>query len=199
MTMSEFLVWDAPSGPPWQLVDGEPRSMAPASRTHNSIQGELGSLIRNHLIERGGPCFVIPNAGIVPRVRAESNFRITDLAVTCSPYQEEEYAITDPVLVIEILSPSNKPETWANVWAYTTIPSVQEILIVHSTAMRAELLRRDGAGNWPEQATLIETGTLLLNSIDFTVVLSALYRGTYRTKLKAFAAGANTDDRRPPS
>ncbi len=178
MNVAEFLAWDAPSGPPWQLVDGEPQSMAPASRTHNGIQGELARLVGNHLVERGGPCFVFPPPGIVPRVQAESNFRIPDLAVTCSPYQEEEYAITDPVLVVEILSPINKAETWANVWAYTTIPTVQEILIVHSTAIRAELLRRNAAGNWPEQAVTIETGMVELRSIDFTVGLTAIYRGT---------------------
>jgi Uma2 family endonuclease len=178
MTVSEFLAWDAPAGSGWQLVDGEPRAMAPASRTHNLIQGELNRLIGNHLIDRGGPCFVIPNPGIVPRVRSDNNFRIPDLAVTCSPYRQEEYALADPVLVVEILSPSNQPETWANVWAYTTIPSIQEILIVHSTAIRADVLRRDAEGNWPEKAAVIESGPVDLRSIDFAVELTALYRGT---------------------
>jgi Uma2 family endonuclease len=178
MNVAEFLAWDAPAGPPWQLLDGEPRAMAPASRTHNVIQGELGSLIRNHLLARGGPCTVVPNPGVVPRVRSESNFRIPDLAITCSPYREEEYALTDPVLLIEILAPSNQAETRTNVWAYTTIPSVQEILIVHSTAIRAELLRRDTAGNWPERALTIDDGALALESIGFVVDLPAVYRGT---------------------
>jgi hypothetical protein len=40
-----------------------------------------------------------------------------------SGHDEEESALTDPVLLIEILSPSNQAETWANVWAYATIPS----------------------------------------------------------------------------
>jgi hypothetical protein len=62
-------------------------------------------------------------------------------------------------------------------WTCTTIPTVQEILIVHSTAIRAESLRWDTAGNGPEQATMIETGQLDLRSIDFTVDLLALYRG----------------------
>jgi Uma2 family endonuclease len=105
----------------------------------------------------------------------EKFLRIPGLAVTCSPYQEEEYALPDPVLVIEILSRSNQAQTWTNVWAYTTIPSVQEILIVHSTAIRADLLRRDASGNWPEQATTIEDGQLGLRSIDFTVALPAIY------------------------
>ena len=58
-------------------------------------------------------------------------------------YQQEEYDASDPVLLVEILSPSNRAETWTNVWAYTTIPSVREILVLHSLRIRAELLRRD--------------------------------------------------------
>ena len=49
--------------------------------------------------------------------------------------------VSEPVLLVAILSPSNEAETRANIWAYTTIPSVQELLIVHSTRIEAELLR----------------------------------------------------------
>ena len=178
MTLEEFLVWDAPPGVPWQLVDGEPRAMAPANRTHGRIQVRLGGLIDAHLTARGGPCTVINTPGVVPRDRADRNFRIPNLAVTCSDYDREELMLTDPVLLIEILSPSNQAETWTNVWAYTTIPSVQEILIVHSTAIKAELLRRDGAGDWPERTTPIEDGMLELTSIDFRTDLASLYQGT---------------------
>ncbi len=103
---------------------------------------------------------------------------IPDLAVTCAPYQEEEYTLTDPVLLIEILSPSNQAETWTNVWAYTTIPSVREILIIHSTAIRAEMLRRDQAGNWPERTLTIDDGPLELQSIGLSTELRSVYRGT---------------------
>jgi Uma2 family endonuclease len=178
MSLREFLAWDAPSGPAWQLLDGEPRAMAPASRTHGRIQSRLISLIDTHLTGRGSPCTVIAVPGVVPRVRADSNFRIPDLGVTCSSYDQEQTTLADPVLLVEILSPSNQAETWSNVWAYTTIPSVQEILIVHSTAIRADLLRRDEAGNWPERVTTIEEGSFELSSIDLRIELTALYRGT---------------------
>lgn len=178
MTVQEFLAWDAPPGLLWQLLDGDPQAMAPTSRTHGAIQMELGGLIRNHLLERGSRCSVIANPGVVPRVRSDSNFRIPDIAVTCAPYQAEEHALTDPVLVIEILSPSNQSETWTNVWAYTSIPSIQEILIIRSTAIGADLLRRDADGNWPERAVTIADGMVELRSIDFRVDLAAIYRGT---------------------
>jgi Uma2 family endonuclease len=86
MTVAEFLAWDAGDGRLWQLVDGEPRAMAPASRTHGALQNELGSLIRNHLSERSSLCNALANPGVVPRVQAEHNVRIPNLAVICSEY-----------------------------------------------------------------------------------------------------------------
>jgi Uma2 family endonuclease len=81
------------------------------------------------------------------------------------------------VLLIEILSPSNRPETWANVWTYTTIPSATEILIVSSTKIAADLLRRDTTGGWPDEAERVGPGdTLDLRSIGLRLPLTDLYR-----------------------
>lgn len=178
MNLDEFLAWASPPGQRWQLVDGEPVSMAPASRTHGALQAELAYRIARHLDVPGNPCTVVTAPGIVPRVRARENFRIPDLGVSCSRYDAEEYGIADPILLIEILSPSNAAETWANVWTYTTLPSVREILRLSSTARRAEILRRAPDDIWPAEAEVFETGDLRLDSIDFTVPLADLYRTT---------------------
>ena len=61
---------------------------------------------------------------------------------------------------------------------YTTIPSVQEILIVRTAAVGADLLRRTPDGAWPERPLAIEQGELALDSIDFRAPLTALYRTT---------------------
>jgi Uma2 family endonuclease len=178
MDTAEFLAWDAPGNTSWQLVEGEPQAMAPASRTHGVIQAELARVIGNHFDERGSPCVVVGAAGVVPRIRADINVRVPDLAVTCTETDEEEHTLGEPVLLVEILSPSNRSETWSNIWTYTTIPSVREILIIDSVRVRAHLLRRDAQGNWPERATVIEDGMLELESVDFRVPLAALYRRT---------------------
>ena len=178
MTVNEFLAWNPPGGQVWQLVDGEPQAMAPANRTHGAIQGELGRLIGNHLRDTASPCSLIVTPGVIPHVQSDTNMRVPDLAVTCSGYHSEETALADPVLLIEILSPSNQAETWANVWAYTTIPSVREILIVKAASIGAELLRRNTDGTWPQRPATIESGELTLDSIGFRVGLAALYRTT---------------------
>jgi hypothetical protein len=47
-----------------------------------------------------------------------------------------------PLVLIEILSPSNVSKTRANVRAYRTMPGVAEIVVLHTTMIAAEVLRR---------------------------------------------------------
>jgi Uma2 family endonuclease len=180
MTLAEFLSWDPgdPSGRTWQLIDGEPVAMAPGNDTHGSLQAEIARLLGNHLLEQRRGCRVATEPGIVPRVRANRNYRVPDLGVTCA-VPTRDPMLPEPLLLIEILSPSNEVETWANIWAYTTIPSVMEILAVNSTRIEAELLCRDADGSWPKEPEIIgPDGTLALRSIGYSASLAALYRTT---------------------
>ena len=178
MTVAEFLDWNPEDGTGalWQLRDGEPEMMAPASDAHGSIQGELHRLIENHLVVRGKRCRSVVTPGVIPRVRSDRNLLIPDLGITCSPPSGGK-SMPDPVVLIEVLSPSNEAETRANVWAYTTIPSVQEILIVFSTEIGAEILRRRADGSWPDQPEFIGPAEeLRLEAIGFTARLRDAYR-----------------------
>ena len=178
MTVTEFLAWDPGdrTGALWQLRDGEPERMAPASDAHGTIQAELAYLLTAHLRDRASACRVVVAPGVIPRVRSAENCLIPDLGITCTPPSGAK-TLPDPVVLIEILSPSNEAETRANVWAYTTIPTVAEIVLLRSSAVVAEVLRRRPDGTWPEQADMIGAeGELRLDSIGFAAPLRAAYR-----------------------
>jgi Uma2 family endonuclease len=179
MTVAEFLDWHGDDRQcRYELVDGEPRAQDPASTTHGIMQATIGRLLGNQLV--GTPCKVVMAPGIIPRVRAAMNMRVPDLAVNCMPDERGQRALPEPILIIEILSPSNESETRENVWAYATIPSVREILLVRSTDMGAELLRRNDDSSWPEQPELIGgAGELRLDAIDFRTPLGAFYEETH--------------------
>jgi Uma2 family endonuclease len=114
--------------------------------------------------------------GVIPQARARDNVRIPDLAVRCAS-SPDSHAAAAPVLLVEILSPSNVRETWANVWAYTTIPSVVEILVLSSTSIAAELLRRLPDGGWPANPEPVAGDAVLkLGSIGLSLKLSDAYR-----------------------
>jgi Uma2 family endonuclease len=178
MTVTEFLSWDSGdySGRTWQLRDGEPEMVAPATDVHGSIHSELGRLIGNHLLAVGRGCRAVSNPGVIPRVRSDKNMLAPDIGVTFTPVSSN-HDIPDPVLLIEVLSPSNKAENRANILAYTTIPSVSEILIVSNFEVTTELLRRQPDGTWPERPEVIRPDEELhLASIDFIIPLRAPYR-----------------------
>jgi len=161
-----------------ELVDGEPRAMAPVSVPHGIIQATLARLLGAHL--SGTRCYVVVEPGVIPRVGSGTNMRVPDLAVSCEVPDGGQRALTEPTLVVEILSPSNESETRENVWAYTTIPTVQEILLIRSTRIAAELLRRDADGSWPSNPQPIEAdGPLFLESLDFSCPLAAIYENTH--------------------
>ena len=178
MSVAEFLDWCPEDGQVWQLVDGEPVAMAPASTTHARIQAEIARLIGNHLLERGSACDVLMAPGVTPHLERAHNVRVPDIGVSCSPGGDDGSLLSEPVLLIEILSPSNHRETWANVWAYASISSVREILVVSSVSVGAEVLRRRPDGSWPEQAEVVSSGELYLESIDYVTPLMAFYRTT---------------------
>jgi len=178
MTVRDFVSWDPGDHQRYELVDGLPRAMAPTALTHGVLQNELGRLIGNHLGEHRPGCLVVANPGVMPRVLSSQNVRIPDLGVTCTPIASGEALMREPVLLVEILSPSNYSETWSNVWTYCSIPSLREVLVLHSTRVRAEVLRRGADGQWSAEPGQITQGELILDSIGFRIDLAAVYAGT---------------------
>lgn len=178
MTVTEFLVWEPGDGRRWQLINGVPRQMAVANRTHGALHSELTMVIVSHLTNQGRACCLLAFPGVQPSVNAVCNFRIPDLAVTCTGYEDEEFILRDPVLLIDILLQNDQNETWSNVWSYTNIPSVREILVVHSAAVAAEVLRRGLDGAWPDAPERVTDGDLVLDSITLQVPLQSIYRTT---------------------
>jgi Uma2 family endonuclease len=181
MTVADFLAWPGDgSGRRYQLVDGEVRAISVGTTTRGLIQATLAYLLANHLDAEGSPCHAIIRPCIAPRVRASLNVRCPALGVTAASDEPGQYILSDPIVLIEILSSDDARDTWDNVWSYTTIPSVREILVVHSTRRFAEVLRRDADGNWPAEPEEIgPDGTLRLDSIAFACPLPAIYAQTH--------------------
>ncbi len=68
---------------------------------------EIGGLPGNHFLAQGGPCHVIPEAGIVPRVRSDRDNRIPDLGINFAP-PSSALIVSEVILLIEILTPSHE-------------------------------------------------------------------------------------------
>lgn len=182
MTVDEFFVWaDDGTDTKYQLIDGVPVAMAPTVVIHSIIQGTAASIFRAQLKSTRRPCRLGTETAIQPGIANNRNVRIPDMAISCTPPGPPgERFLPQPQVVVEVLSPSNEKETRINVWAYFTIASLRDIVLLHTDRMEAEVLSRDADGNWPADPAIVGPGDILsVGSLDFSTPLRDFYEDTH--------------------
>jgi Uma2 family endonuclease len=175
MTLAEFLRWEGGTDTRYELIGGSPVAMAPPARAHGVLSVRLGATIDAGLRSRR-PCMAQSEAGAVPPGR-DDTFYVADLSVTCSRYQRGEQFITDPILIVEILSPSTeRHDRRIKVPAYRTIDTVSEILLIDSESAYAEILRRED-DRWITEVVRGQDAILRLSSVGLQIAMADLYEG----------------------
>ena len=175
MTVDEFLRWEDGTDTRYELVGGFIVAMAPPMPAHGRLAIALGSEIRGALRERW-PCFVQSEAGIVRPDRNDTCY-VADLAVSCEELRVEDRLISNPVLIVEILSPSTAAfDRQTKVADYRQIASVQEILLIDSGSIFAEVLRREG-GRWITEIVRGPAAILALGTVPLRISMADLYEG----------------------
>ena len=180
MTVDEFFAWEGDgTDRRFELVDGALRAMAPAAPTHSLLQARIGRLIGNHLDAHGIPCLVGTAPGVIPKVQSNANYRIPDVGVFCGKHLDADRVLENPVLLVEVLSPGNKAKTWTNIWAYTTIPTVKQLLVVGSTKVDVKLITRQADGTWPDTPDALGRDAVAnLECIKMVLPVADIYRDT---------------------
>ena len=175
MTVDEFLRWEDGTDTRYELVGGLVVAMAPPAARHSRLAGRLGGAIDAALRSRP-PCGVYTEAGIIRPDRNDTCY-VADLAVSCEPLRPEDRLIRDPILIVEILSPSTAAsDQQMKVADYRRIPSVMEILLIDSQQVFAEVLRCEG-DRWITEIVQGPGATLSLNSVPMAVPMAELYEG----------------------
>jgi Uma2 family endonuclease len=175
MTVAEFLRWEDGTDTRYELLAGFPVAMAPPAPAHGFLAARLCARIEGALQSRR-PCMVQIEAGIARPDRNDTCY-VADLAVTCRPPQRGSQLIADPVLIVEVLSPTTGlHDRQTKVADYRRIASVEEILLIDSASIFAEVLRREG-DRWITEIVRGPEATLALTSIGMTATMSDLYEG----------------------
>ena len=175
MSLDEFLAWDDGTDTRYELIDGVRVAMAPPAEAHRILAMRLGSRIDAALRDRR-PCNAQIDAGVLRPDRADSYY-VPDIAVTCRANAPDRQAIVDPVLIVEILSPSTeRHDRRVKLPIYRQIASVREILLVDADSHYGELHRRDN-DRWVVELLRGADATLFLASVGRRLAMSELYEG----------------------
>ena len=175
ISVEEFLAGELVSEIKHEYVDGEVYAMAGASRAHSRISITLCIALRLKL--RDGPCEVYANdVKVRLMIRGKDLYYYPDVVVGCDARDGDPYSLRFPKLIIEIMSPAtsriDKTEKLLN---YTSIPSLQEYLLVDQDKVQVILHRR--RADWSPEVTHGIESTIHLECVDLTLPLSQLYEG----------------------
>lgn len=178
VTLDEYLRLDEQSEWKHEFVDGEVIQMTGASTNHQLIVTNLIAAIFRHT--NGRDCSTFP--GIKVHVEILNSVYYPDVVVRCGKPLDNVHLITDPVLIVEVLSGStaliDRREKRA---AFRVTPSIREYVIVDQYRRRVEMWRKRDAPTWTEHHALIGAGELTLNSLScgqLVIPLQDIYAGT---------------------
>ncbi|MDN5870444.1 MAG: Uma2 family endonuclease [Nitrococcus sp.] len=144
--------------------------MVGASARHNRSTGALFAQLNAHLAGSGCEAFVTDM-----KVRVDDAFYYADVVVTCTSVESEAVYLTEPVLVVEVLSESTEARDRLEKWiAYRSLPTVREYVLITKDRPLLEAFRRAGDG-W-EQAVFEAEDTVELVSVGLTFPVQDLYR-----------------------
>ena len=166
LTVEEYLDGELRSDVKHELVGGQAYAMVGVSRAHNLITLALVSAVRPHLHR---PCQVY---AVDVKVRVGDDFYYPDLTVTCERFDPKGYYVTEPVLIVEVLSDST--DRHEKRLAYQRLGSLKEYVLIAQDKAAIEVYRRIEDG-W-EIERFDERDLLRLESVDMTMPVTEVYR-----------------------
>lgn len=180
ITLAEFMLWEAKQQDKHELHGGRivPRvvAMAGGVSRHSGMGGNVTVALGSRL--RGSGCGVHNSDQLVYCEATDEAF-YPDVTIVCGPPDTVRYgtleAITNPVVVIEILSPTTEArDRGCKKEAYALIPTVREIVLVDAGKAHVERYVRDAEG-WRWEATPSLASSVRI--LDFDVPFDEIYDG----------------------
>ncbi len=163
MTSREFAAWAGgrPEGERYELVAGEVVAMAPERASHNRIKFNIALALRAAIQAAGLPCQTFMDGMAVP-IDEETTYE-PDAMVRCGePVPDEATVVTDPLIVVEVVSPSSGgADSGGKLADYFKLPSVLHCVVVRPRKRSVVHHRRGGDGR-------IETSIVAGNTLELT-------------------------------
>ncbi len=130
MDVDAFLRWAEGRDGRWELRDGRPVMMAPERAVHALTKYAVQESLKAAIEHAGLACRMFPD-GMTVRITARTAFEPDALVVCPPPLDLNTMEILNPVVVVEVLSPSTAADDHGvKLDGYFSLMSVEHYLIV---------------------------------------------------------------------
>jgi Uma2 family endonuclease len=177
-TEKDYLAFERNALDKHEYYKGEVFAISGASFKHNLIESNLRGALHN--FSRGKEC---KEFGSNLRIHIPLNTLYTypGIIVICDDpeFTDEEFdTITNPAIIIEILSPSTANyDRGAKFDLYREISTLKECVLVDSTTFHVVVYTRNADGTWTLSETKNPGDSINLHSINFNMLVADIYDG----------------------
>ena len=175
-TVAEYLAREEVADFRSEYYQGEIFAMAGESLNHNRVAIDLCAKLNQAIRQRGCEAFA---ENVRVRAEAVDLFAYPDVVVVCGApqlYQDREDTITNPLLIIEVLSKSTKNYDRGDKFNfYRMLPTVKEYVLIEQYRIHVEQFSPSKAGIRVTAEYRAAEDVLKFSSIDFQITLKELY------------------------
>ena len=129
MDAAAFMAWTEGQQGHWELREGAAFPMSPERALHGLTKYAAQKTLDAAIASAGLPCRMFPD-GMTVRINPRNAFE-PDALVVCPPPPRDAVEIPNPVIVVEVLSPSTAAfDHGAKLDGYFSLPGVAHYLIL---------------------------------------------------------------------
>lgn len=173
-SLEEFLAWEARQETRHEFHRGEIFAMVGGRRGHGRIIANLVRHLGNHLAN--STCQVF-GEGMKVQI-GDDTVVYPDVFVTCDKrFRYDEQVVTEPVLVVEVLSPATQGyDRSAKFALYRLLRSLREYVLIDPETRRIEVFRPEDDGHW-KLFDMSNDEALEFASIDAQLAVTDVFAG----------------------
>jgi Uma2 family endonuclease len=175
MKVEEFLVWleDRADRTRYELVDGQPVALAREPAAHARLKAEVWLALRDGIRSAGLSCEALPD-GMTIKIDERTAYEPDALVHCGAPLADDALLVPEPVIAVEVLSPTKAHDAGAKLADYFRLPSVRHYLLVRTERPTVIHHRRGDDGSIATR--VVTAGALALDPPGLTLELVQLYR-----------------------
>ena len=178
LSLADYLQLEQDQAMRYEYHDGEVFAMSGGAPKHGAIAINVSTLLSNAL---SGNCRVF-NSDVKIYISSISKGLYPDVSVACRPIEQmqEVNGITNPVLLVEVLSPSTADHDRAAKFRhYSRLASFREYVLIEQETWTVETRYRSSADTpWEMDWFEGESTELILRSLNIKLPMSEIYRET---------------------
>jgi len=176
LTREEYLALEDKALEKSEYHNGEMLCMAGGSLNHAriclNVYREFGNVLKNK------PCEVF-TSDVKLDIESKNLYYYPDAMVVCGEIEfvgKRNDIVRNPVLIIEVLSPSTALYDFnAKLWAYQTLPSLKEYVIIHQNEPRIVSYFRNDGNEWLTTFCENTESILKLRSLNIEIPLREIF------------------------